>query len=309
VTDSPWSDLGRPPLRLEPLRRAVLTPPWTSVDLVATTGSTNADLAAAARDGACVPGAVLVADHQDAGRGRRDRQWTAPPRSSVIVSVLLGPEAAPTPVPRRRWSWLPLLTGLAVTDALVHTAGLDARLKWPNDVLVDAPPGSPSPRGWHKLCGVLAEVVPTPAGDAVVVGIGLNVSQRLDELPGAGPGGVPAGSLLTMGAATTDRDTLLRSVLRALGSRCTAWLEGAGDPRASGVAAAYRERCVTIGASVVVHLPGGDRLAGVAEGVDDDGCLLVRPDDGSDVRALAAGDVVHVRPAAGVPDSPDAGTA
>jgi BirA family transcriptional regulator, biotin operon repressor / biotin---[acetyl-CoA-carboxylase] ligase len=287
----------------------VLAPPWTSVEVVAATGSTNADLADAAREGAAGAGAVLVADHQQAGRGRLGRVWTEPPRSSVIVSVLLVPGAPPNPVPRRRWSWLPLLTGLAVTDALVHTAGLDARLKWPNDVLVDAPPGAPSPRGWHKVCGVLAEVVPTPTADAIVVGLGLNVSQRQEELPSATPGGVPAGSLLTLGSATIDRDIVLRAVLRALGTRWTAWLDAGGDPRASGVAAAYRERCATIGSPVDVHLPGDQHLVGVAEGVDDDGCLLVRPDDGSAVHALAAGDVVHLRPGAGGADPSDPGTA
>lgn len=278
------------------------SPLWTSIDVVAVTGSTNADLAAAARAGTVGPGAVLVADHQRQGRGRRDREWTAPPRSSVIVSVLLVPEAPPYRVPPARWSWVPLLAGLAVSDVLVHTAGLDARLKWPNDVLIDAPAGAPTARGWHKVCGVLAEVVPTPAGQGVVVGIGLNVSQQDDELPGAGPGGVPAGSLLTLGSATIDRETVLRGLLRALAARCTAWLDADGDPRASGVAAAYRERCTTIGREVAVHLPGGGRLVGLAEGVDDAGCLLVRPEDGSDARPLAAGDVVHVRPAEGVAD-------
>jgi BirA family biotin operon repressor/biotin-[acetyl-CoA-carboxylase] ligase len=92
------------------------------------------------------------------------------------------------------------------------------------------------------------------------------------------------------------------ALLRAFADRCTAWLVAGGVLRASGVAAAYRERCTTIGRQVVVHLPGDGRLVGVAEGVDDDGCLLVRPDDGSAVRALAAGDVVHVRPAEGVAD-------
>jgi len=302
VSDSPWSDLRRPPLRPGPLRTMLLSPPWTSVEVVAATGSTNADLAAAARAGAVGTGAVLVADDQQQGRGRRDREWTAPPRSSVIVSVLLEPDSAAHHVPPARWSWLPLLAGLAVTDALVRTAGLDARLKWPNDVLVDAPPGAPTPSGWHKVCGILAEIVPTPSGQGVVVGIGLNVSQQQPELPGAGPGGLPAGSLLTLGAATTDRETVLRAVLRSLAARCTAWLNAGGDQRASGVAAAYRERCTTIGRRVAVHLPGDDVVLGVAEGVDDDGCLLLRPDDGGAVRPLAAGDVVHVRPAEGVAD-------
>ncbi|HET8614122.1 MAG TPA: biotin--[acetyl-CoA-carboxylase] ligase [Actinomycetales bacterium] len=296
MSNSPWSDLDRPPLRVAALRRALVHPPWTAVEVVASTGSTNADLAEAARAGAAAPGAVLVADHQQQGRGRRERTWTAPPRSSLAVSVLLAPGEGANPVPPTRWSWLPLLTGLAVVDALVRTCGLDAQLKWPNDVLVEAAAGAPASRGWHKVCGVLAEVVSTPSGQAVVVGIGLNVSQREDELPDGGPGGVAGGSLATLGSATTDRDTVLRSVLRSLGARYEAWVGAGGDPRASEVGAAYREASATIGESVAVHLPGDQTLTGVAEGVDDAGCLLLRPHDGTAVRALAAGDVVHVRP-------------
>lgn len=260
------------------LRRALLDPagPWTSLDVVAVTGSTNADLAGRARAGRAAPGAVLTTDDQQAGRGRRERTWTTPPRSAVAVSVLLRPRE----VPRSAWTWLPLVVGVGVVDALVRVAGLDARLKWPNDVLVDD----------RKLCGVLAEVVETPDGAAVVAGIGLNVSQTADELP------VPtATSLALSGAATTDRDTVLRAVLRGVGARYTAWVEAGGDPRASSVGAAYRERCATIGQQVRVELPGERVLSGEAEGVDDEGRLLVRGQSG-DVRALAAGDVVHVRP-------------
>ncbi len=274
---TPWADLSRPPLRATALRRALVDPagPWTSLDVVAATGSTNADLAERARTGRAAAGAVLTTDDQQAGRGRRDRAWTTPPRSSVAVSVLLQPHD----VPRSTWTWLPLVVGVGVVDALVRVAGLDARLKWPNDVLVDE----------LKVCGVLAEVVETPSGSAVVVGIGLNVSQSPDELP------VPtATSLAIAGSATTDRDTVLRAVLRGVAARYDAWAQAAGDPRRSSVGAAYRERCATIGQQVRVELPGAEALVGEAEGVDDDGCLLVRPSTG-DVRALAVGDVVHVR--------------
>lgn len=244
--------------------------------MVAATGSTNADLAALARAGRAAPGAVLTTDDQQAGRGRRDRTWTTPPRSSVAVSVLLQPRD----VPRSAWTWLPLVVGVGVVDALVRVAGLDARLKWPNDVLV----------GDLKICGVLAEVVETPDGPAVVAGIGLNVSQSAEELP------VPtATSLAVAGAATTDRDTVLRAVLRGVAARYDAWTQADGDPRRSSVGAAYRERCATIGQQVRVELPGEQVLTGEAEGVDDEGRLLVRAHSG-DVRALAAGDVVHVRP-------------
>ncbi|KQX69948.1 biotin--[acetyl-CoA-carboxylase] ligase [Angustibacter sp. Root456] len=277
TASTPWADLSRPPLRATALRRALVDPdgPWTSLDVVAATGSTNADLAQRARAGTATAGAVLTTDDQQAGRGRRDRTWTTPPRSAVAVSVLLQPRE----VPRSAWTWLPLVVGVGVVDALVRVAGLDARLKWPNDVLV----------GDLKVCGVLAEVVETPDGAAVVAGVGLNVSQSADELP------VPtATSLAIAGSATTDRDTVLRAVLRGVAARYGAWVRADGDPRRSSIGAAYRERCATIGQRVRVELPGGDALEGEAEGVDDDGCLLVRPSTG-DVRALAVGDVIHVR--------------
>jgi BirA family biotin operon repressor/biotin-[acetyl-CoA-carboxylase] ligase len=278
---SRWTRLDRPPLNATSLRRALTTgdrPVWRAVEVVPATGSTNADLAARARAGE-PEGLVLTTDDQQAGRGRLDRTWTAPPRSAVAVSVLLRPT-----VPPARWSWLPLLAGVAVTDALVAVCGLPARLKWPNDVLV---PVDGEPR---KVAGILAEADHVHWNGAAVVGIGLNVSQGGDELP------VPtATSLRLAGAAVTDRDTVLKAVLRALGERYRAWAAAGGDPRASGIAAPYRERCATIGADVLVHLPDGQRLAGVAEGVDDEGRLLVRDVEGG-VHPLAAGDVVHVRP-------------
>src|SRR3954453_10053754 len=163
---SPWRDLDRPPLREATLRAALVVPEalWTEVRVVEETASTNADVAAAARAGAPA-GLVLTAERQSAGRGRAGRTWVAPARAGLAVSVLLRPAA-----PRESWGWLPLLAGLAVVGPLATMSGLDLGLKWPNDVLV---------AGERKLAGLLAEVV----DDAVVVGIGLNVSLRADELP------------------------------------------------------------------------------------------------------------------------------
>jgi BirA family biotin operon repressor/biotin-[acetyl-CoA-carboxylase] ligase len=280
----PWTRLDRPPLRAAALSRALTTgdrPAWRAVEVVPATGSTNADVAARARAGE-PEGLVLATDDQRAGRGRLDRTWTAPPRSAIAVSVLLRP-----PVPPTRWSWLSLLAGVAVTDALVTVCGLEARLKWPNDVLVPAdgvPGGEPG-----KVAGILAEVTGGEADRAAVLGVGLNVTQTGAELP------VPtATSLLLAGAAVTDRETVLKALLRALGERYRAWCDAAGDPRAAGIAAPYRERCSTLGRQVRVHLPDGAALEGVAEGVDDDGRLVVRDVAGA-AHPLAAGDVVHVR--------------
>lgn len=281
-----WTDLDRPPLRRAALSRALTTGPdaWRSIDVVASTGSTNADLAELARAGEPA-GAVLVADHQEAGRGRLGRTWSVPPRSALTLSVLLRPAAPPA-----SWSWLSPVAGLAVTDALIRVCGLDATLKWPNDVLVPVPGGVAQDYadGRAKVAGILAETT----GSAVVIGIGLNVSQDADELPVR-----TATSLRLAGSATTDRDTVLRALLRALSRRVAEFEAAAADgrgPGRSGPGPAYRERCSTIGRTVRVSLPGGQTRTGLADGVDDDGRLLLRGPDGS-TRPLSAGDVVHIR--------------
>jgi len=292
-----WTDLGRPPLRALPLRRALLGDGgWSALDVVASTGSTNADLLA--RPDAA-DGTVLVADHQSGGRGRLGRAWQAPPRSSLAVSVLLRPALAP-----ERWSWLPLLTGLAVADAL-DGLGVQVALKWPNDVLVtlvDAPSGDGPSAG--KVAGVLVEA----RDDVVVLGVGLNVTQRADELPAPpvlgladgepGPS-APATSLALAGASTTDRDTVLRRYLRCLRDRLDAFAAADGDPEAAGTAAGYRAVCATLGARVRAHLPDGSTLTGLAEDVDAAGRLVLRPEGsaggGGARTSLSAADVVHLR--------------
>lgn len=268
---SRWADLERPPLAAADVARAVARTRWADVRVLAETGSTNAVVAEAARGGA-PEGLVVVAEAQTAGRGRLGRAWVAPPRSGLTFSVLVRPG-----VPPATWSLLPLLAGTAVVEAVVAVAGLAARLKWPNDVL--AP-------GGQKLGGILTERV----DDAVVVGVGLNVTTHRDELP------VPtATSLLAEGAGSTDRLPLLAEILHALDRRYAAWLADGGAPR--DVLPAYREICGTIGRQVRVELPGGEVVVGAAVGVDDDGRLVVRDPAGE--RAFAAGDVVHLRATGG----------
>ncbi|MEV5407921.1 biotin--[acetyl-CoA-carboxylase] ligase [Thermopolyspora sp. NPDC052614] len=281
MDESPYTDLGRPPLSQAALSRALVRPGslWTSIAVVRTTGSTNADLAQAARAGAA-EGSVLVAEFQSAGRGRLGRSWAAPPRSALMFSVLLRPSA-----PAAAQGWLPLLTGVAAATAVRRIAEVDVRLKWPNDLLV----------GERKLAGVLAERVEGRVegngGAAIVVGVGLNVGLREDELPVE-----TATSLAVEKAACTDRDPLLRAVLREIERHYRDWTAAGGDAEAAGLRAAYLAACATIGRRVRVELPGGRRLTGTATGVDASGRLLVRDDDGEE-RAVSAGEVVHVRPA------------
>jgi BirA family biotin operon repressor/biotin-[acetyl-CoA-carboxylase] ligase len=276
VPASPYTDLERPPLPARALERALVVPGglWQRIDVRAETGSTNADVAAAGRSG--VPeGLVVVAEQQLAGRGRRDRQWVSPPRAGLTLSVLLRPGGD---VPQRHWSWLPLLAGVALREAVERRAELDARVKWPNDLLV----------GDAKCAGILAEVV----GDAVVVGIGLNVTTRAEELPPTT--GLPATSLQLAGARATDRDPLLRALLRGLAGWYGGWREAGGDAEMCGLLAAYREGCATIGREVSVQVPDGAEIRGHADTVDNDGLLVIRTVDGAE-RRVSAGDVLHVR--------------
>ncbi|MGW1781319.1 biotin--[acetyl-CoA-carboxylase] ligase [Streptomyces sp. NPDC002143] len=277
---SRWSDLDRPPLNAPTLRRALVREGglWSQVDVVQRTGSTNSDLVASASAGKAGEGAVLVAEEQTAGRGRLDRQWTAPPRSGLFFSVLL----TPSEVPVARWGWLPLLTGVAVATGLSRAAGVDTALKWPNDLLVTV--GGEE----RKAGGILAE---RAGEDAVVVGVGINVSLRADELP------VPqAGSLALAGAVTTDRDPLLRGVLRSLEEWYGRWRTAGGDPLASGLQETYAAGCATLGRTVRAELPGNRSLVGEAVAVDDDGRLVIATEEGVQ-QPVGAGDIVHLRPA------------
>ena len=265
---SQWSDLSRPPLSADRLQRALAGDRlWHAVMVVASTESTNALAAARARDG--VPaGLVILAEEQTAGRGRLDRVWQSPARAGVLMSFVLRPTTSPG-----TWPHLPLIAGLAALEAVIAVAHVDAALKWPNDVLVGA----------RKLGGILTERV----DDAVVVGIGVNVSTRAEELPPEGA------TSLALAGGVTDREPLVKEILRSFGRRYAEWSDSGG--RASAVLPAYRERCETIGRDIRLDLPGGRAAVGTVTNVDDEGRLVVRDAVGGEEHAWPAGDVVHTR--------------
>ena len=245
------------------------------VEVVAETGSTNADLVARAQAGEDVAGVALFAEDQTEGRGRQGRSWSAVPRSQVLVSV----GVATTDVPSETWGLLSLAAGLAVVEAVAEVAGVQAALKWPNDVLV----------GTGKLAGILAEVA-APGGGApvIVVGIGLNVSLAADELPDP-----VAVSLLSLGVAQPNRGQLAAALLNRLYVRIAEWRVGGNVE----LLAVYRKHSSTLGQSVRAELPGGQEVVGQATDIDGNGALLI--DSAGGVVAVSAGDVVHLRPAVG----------
>jgi BirA family biotin operon repressor/biotin-[acetyl-CoA-carboxylase] ligase len=274
-------DVFRTPLDAAALRAELIGTGlgWRQLDVVEQTGSTNADLLARAASGNDVAGAVLIAEHQTAGRGRHGRGWSAAPRAQITMSV----GVSVVDVPAAGWGWLPLATGVAVVDAvapLLEMAGVEVGLKWPNDVLA----GPAESHG--KLAGILAEV----ARPVVVIGLGLNVTQAPEEVEGPG-----ATSLLDLGVAAPDRGQLVRTLLRELGGRILAWRAARGADWQ--LAADYRARSLTIGTRVRAALPGGKEVVGTASGIDDQGrlCLETGGATGAETVVVSAADVVHLR--------------
>jgi len=255
----------REPLDQQLLRTA-LASSWRHVEVVGETGSTNADLIARAAAGADIDGVVLIAEHQTAGRGRGGRTWSAAPQAQLTLSAGLRTEGVPTAA----WGRLPLAAGLAVVHAVRAAYGAETTLKWPNDVLA----------GDGKLAGILSEV----AAQAIVVGIGLNVTLRGDEV-----GEPNVVSLTDLGVTDPDRTKMAAELLRHLSEQVTGWR--AGDQR---LMTEYRNRCATIVSKVRAVLPGGRDVVGTAVSVDDEGRLHIETPDGE--VAVSAGDVVHLRP-------------
>jgi BirA family biotin operon repressor/biotin-[acetyl-CoA-carboxylase] ligase len=218
---------------------------------------------------------VLVAEYQSAGRGRLTRSWVSPPGSGLTLSVLL----RPTGVPASRFGWVPLLTGLALLETVRGIGVSTAGLKWPNDLLLGA--------AQRKAAGILAEVT-DPTRPAIVVGVGLNVAAAPPDQSGAT-------SLAAQGIDAERADVLVAFLIR-LAEREQAWRAAGGDPDATGLRADYRAACASLGRQVRVALPGGAVHTGIAEDVDRDGRLLLL-DPAGHRRAVAAGDVLHLRQA------------
>jgi BirA family transcriptional regulator, biotin operon repressor / biotin---[acetyl-CoA-carboxylase] ligase len=273
VMTTEQASAARLPLSETDLTPALVRPGgfWRSIGVTCVTGSTNADLLALAADGA-PEGTVLAAEAQTAGRGRMGRAWLSPPAAALMFSVLLRPRT----VPQARRGWVPLLAGVGVACAVRAVTGVDARLKWPNDVLASG----------RKLAGILAE----QSADAIVVGVGINVSTTRAELPVE-----TATSLVLEGVARVSRPRLLCAALGEIERRYLAWAGGPdpGDPDACGLREEYRRCCATLGQQVRVEFPGGGAAIGTAVDVDADGRLVVRTAQGP--VAVSAGDVVHLR--------------
>ncbi|GAA4175472.1 biotin--[acetyl-CoA-carboxylase] ligase [Gryllotalpicola koreensis] len=246
--------------------------------VVPSAGSTNRELieraSAAASDWPHL--SVLLTDEQTAGRGRLGRSWSAPPGTSLAISVLLRPDELPGSLPVGSFGWLPLLAGVAMKRAVTAAGARDVELKWPNDVLI----------GGRKVCGILAELVPDAS--AVVVGSGLNLTIGADALPAP-----TATSLRLAGVAEPDPDAILAAYLGELRVLVYELANAGGDADGAGIRSLLDRECATVGRDVRIELPDGRIMTARATGLDDSGRLMVITDAGP--AAVAAGDVTHLR--------------
>jgi BirA family biotin operon repressor/biotin-[acetyl-CoA-carboxylase] ligase len=240
-------------------------------------GSTNTELVA--RAAGLDDFAVLVTDNQTSGRGRLGREWTAPPGRMIATSVLLRPV-----VPGGRalgiehYGWLPLIAGLAMTRALAPIVPSHrVSLKWPNDVQVDG----------LKVCGILAELL--GAGDAVVMGAGINLTFETAELP------VPTATSLSLNDPIIPPGVLADAALSGYLAELRLLLDELLRHGPGNAQILMGELCSTFGRRVRVEVPGGDALFGTAVDVDADGRLRVRVSEDGSIQAVAAGDVTHLR--------------
>lgn len=202
---------------------------------------------------------------QTAGRGRLGREWVAPAGRCLAASILVRPS-----VPEHQWSWLPLAVGLALVQAVDPFVAGRARLKWPNDVLV----------GERKVAGILCE----RRGDAVVVGIGVNLTLDEASLP------TDSSTSLALEGADGTAEALADAVLHDT-------LQGLRDlvPQLGSepLRTAIERHCVTLGSHVRVALPDGSSVTGTATRLGPAGEVELDTDAGP--QSFSVGDVTHVR--------------
>ncbi len=235
--------------------------------------STNTEAARQAARGAA-EGLCVVAREQTQGRGRRERVWISPPDAGLYFSIILRPRFE-----MRAWPLLTLMCALAVADALRVACNLETDIKWPNDIYA---------RG-RKVCGILAETVETPAGRAVVVGIGINLKQdafpqELREF---------ATSVEEETGRAPDTEELLRSLTLCISRRYDVLHQTGG---AEEILQEYATRSSYADGRHVRVALGDETITGITRGLAGDGALLVETETG-EIRHVHAGDVTALRPA------------
>jgi BirA family transcriptional regulator, biotin operon repressor / biotin---[acetyl-CoA-carboxylase] ligase len=243
-----------------------------AVTALAECDSTSSELMRRADAGA-VSGSVVVADRQTAGRGRRGRTWLSAPASSLTFSLLWRFNLAPGQL-----AGLSLAAGVALARSLERLGARGVRLKWPNDILLEA-------EGGHaKLAGILVELVTDRHGAQAIIGIGLNLQPPADALP------QPAAGLAEAMQTLPERYVVLAVILQEL----AVVLDAVAVDGFSGGKMEWQQRPAWQGCAVCLLGDGDAALEGICAGVDDDGALLL--ETGGGIRRIVSGDV-SLRPA------------
>ena len=246
---------------------------------------------------------VYASLYQSAGRGRLARAWTAPPGACLAASIVVRPHASTDPLarelPEDSYHWMTLIAGLSVVD-IWRGYGVDAALKWPNDVIAQGAKG----------CGILAQLVPesgsTEGQRSIIVGIGQNTNMSAEQLP------VPTATSLSLCTGQViDSSEVLTRLLSIFARRYRAFVRAGGDPErpaplnsdpftpeSVSLLDQARAATATLGASVRMSLPDGSTVEGTAEDLDAQGRILIRREDGA-LEPYAVGDIEHLRPANG----------
>jgi len=234
--------------------------------------STNTTAMKLASDGA-PEGTLVVSDAQSAGRGRLGRRWASPPGKNIYASVILRPEFPPSKAPL-----VTLAASVALCRAINSYAGLEARIKWPNDILADG----------RKLAGILTEMSSEPDRVRhVVIGMGVNVNSRPGDLPRDVAG--TATSIIKLTGRETSRAGLLQQILGELEAVYDRLVADGAD----GILEDWRKLSDTIGSKVRVVTQEAE-FTGRAIDIDASGALVIERTDGKSI-SLTSGDVVHLR--------------
>ena len=230
--------------------------------------STNTELARMAFEGAA-EGVAILADEQTAGRGRLQRAWSSPKGAGLYFSILLRPT-----IPQNYWPLITFMAALAVGDALREAADVQTDIKWPNDLL----------SGERKICGILAEAIETPLGRAVILGIGINLTENAfpPELANV------ATSVSETAGYVPDREQILAVLLDAL----SRWYSRLAEP--GQIIDAWANRSSYAFGKLVQVSNGDDVWQGTTSGVEPDGALRLRTSNG-EIKLVRAGDVYSVR--------------
>jgi BirA family biotin operon repressor/biotin-[acetyl-CoA-carboxylase] ligase len=260
---------GKPERRKNYLSAEKLIPQILRFDSLPSTNLEAARQAAAGAD----EGLCVVADEQTAGRGRLQRRWISPKGAGLYFSVIFRPAFE-----QSAWPLLTLMAAVAVHDALLDACHLKTDIKWPNDILAEN----------KKLCGILAETVETPAGRAVVVGIGINLTKN--SFPFELKESATAVELVQ--DQTPELETVLAALVSSLASHYHQM------QRSDGPEQIVRAWCARSSYGQGKHVrvnDGGKEFVGTTSGVESDGALRVETDDG-EIRILHAGEVQSIRP-------------